>query len=75
MLFSYIVDELVKSGELMPLLQDFQPPPWPVNFVYSPNRFLPLKSRAFLDFALPRLKARLSDQPKGAAPRGRRKTP
>ena len=59
--FSYQVAELVKSGELTPLLQDFQPPPRPVSFVYSPNRFMPVKLRAFLDFAAPRLKARLGD--------------
>lgn len=57
--FSYHVADAIKSGELVPLLQDFQPPPLPVSFVYSPNRFMPLKLRAFLDFALPRLKLRL----------------
>ena len=65
--FSYYVAEAIKSGELIPLLQDFQPPPIPVSFVYSPNRFMPVKLRAFLDFALPRLKARLADLPKGVA--------
>jgi DNA-binding transcriptional LysR family regulator len=74
MAFSYNVAELIKSGELTPLLQDFQPPPRPVSFVYSPNRFMPVKLRAFLDFALPRLKARLDDLPKGLAPRERGKT-
>jgi DNA-binding transcriptional LysR family regulator len=72
--FSYQVGELIKSGELTPLLQGFVPPPQPVSFVYSPNRFMPVKLRAFLDFALPRLKARLGDLPKGAAPAGRGKT-
>jgi DNA-binding transcriptional LysR family regulator len=65
---SYHVAEAIRSGELTPLLQDFQPPPRPVSFVYSPNRFMPVKLRAFLDFAVPRLKARLSDLPKGEAP-------
>jgi DNA-binding transcriptional LysR family regulator len=69
--FSYHVSEAIKAGELTPLLQDFQPPSQPVSFVYSPNRFMPVKLRAFLDFALPRLRARLGDLPKGAAPRGR----
>lgn len=70
--FSYLVAESMKSGELVPLLQDFQPPPQPVSFVYSPNRFMPAKLRAFLDFATPRLKARLADLPGGAPrkPRG-----
>ena len=59
--FSYHVAESIKAGELTPVLQDFQPPPLPVSFVYSPNRFMPVKLRAFLDFALPRLRSRLGD--------------
>lgn len=70
--FSYHVAESIKSGQLVPLLQDFQPPPIPVSFVYSPNRFMPVKLRAFLDFAIPRLKARLGDLPKGVGRRRRR---
>jgi DNA-binding transcriptional LysR family regulator len=69
--FSYLLAESIKSRQLVPLLQDFQPPPQPVNFVYSPNRFMPAKLRAFLDFAVPRLRARLADLPNGVAPRGR----
>jgi DNA-binding transcriptional LysR family regulator len=69
--FSYQVAKAIKSGELRPLLQDFQPPPQPISFVYPPNRFMPAKLRAFLDFALPRLKARLGDLPEGAVPRER----
>ena len=68
--FSYLVADSIKSGELIPLLQAFQPPPIPVSFVYSPNRFMPAKLRAFLDFALPRLKARLGDLPKSVTARG-----
>ena len=63
--FNYLVAEFMESGELIPLLQDFQPPPLPVSFVYSPNRFMPAKLRAFLDFAVPRLRARLADLPSG----------
>jgi DNA-binding transcriptional LysR family regulator len=70
--FSYLVAEPIKSGELVSLLQDFQPPPQPVSFVYSPNRFMPAKLRAFLDFMAPRLKARLADLPKGVAQRNQR---
>ena len=73
--YSYQVAELVKAGELTLLLQDFLPPPQPVSFVYSPNRYMPGKLRAFLDFAVPRLKARLGDLPKGIAPLGRGKRP
>jgi len=70
--FSYHVAESVKSGELVLLLQDFQPPPVTVNFVYPPNRFMPLKLRAFLDYATPRLKSRLGDLPSAKRARGGR---
>src|SRR5262249_28980694 len=73
--FSYHVTNAIKSGELTLLLQGFQPEPLPVSFVYSPNRFMPVKLRAFLDFAVPRLRARLADVQKGVAPRGQDKMP
>src|SRR5262249_49152440 len=68
---SYHVAESIKSGKLTPLLQDFQPPPPPVTFVDSPNRFMAVQLRAFRDFTVPRLRTRLGDLPKGVAPRGR----
>jgi DNA-binding transcriptional LysR family regulator len=71
--FSYHVDELIKTGQLTLLLRDCQPPPRPVSFVYSPNRFMPVKLRAFLDFAVPRLRARLGDL-RGVAARRRVKS-
>nr|WP_108512976.1 LysR family transcriptional regulator [Bradyrhizobium algeriense] len=65
--FSYLLAESIKSRQLIALLQDFQPPQQPVSLVYSPNRFMPAKLRAFLDFAVPRLRAQLADLPKGVA--------
>lgn len=59
-LFSYHVAEAVKNGRLSILLKAFEPPPLPVNIVYLGGGLLPLKVRAFLDFAAPRLKARLA---------------
>ena len=38
------------------VLDEFQPPAVPINLVYVADRFLPIKVRAFLDFAAPRLK-------------------
>lgn len=67
--FSYHVAQSIEGGELTPLLQEFQPPPLPVSFVYSPNRFMPGKLRAFLDFALPRLRVRLGDVERGITSR------
>ena len=70
--FSYQVAELIRSGGVISVLQDLQPPPRPVNFVYSPNRFMPVKLRAFLDLAVPRFKALLGSMPKQVASRERR---
>jgi DNA-binding transcriptional LysR family regulator len=59
-LFSYHVASAVKDGKLSLLLEEFEPPPLPINIVYLGGGLLPLKVRAFLDFAAPRLKARLA---------------
>jgi DNA-binding transcriptional LysR family regulator len=58
-LFSFHVAQAVKDGRLSLLLEEFEPPQLPVNLVYLGGGLLPLKVRAFLDFAAPRLKARL----------------
>lgn len=58
-LFSHQVAEAVGDGKLKLLLETFEPPPIPVNIVYLGGGLLPLKARAFLDFAVPNLKARL----------------
>lgn len=49
------------SGTLATVLQKFEPALSPVNLVHTAQRLLPLKLRAFLDFAAPRLKAVLSE--------------
>src|SRR5215472_14677950 len=56
---SHHVGAAVEAGTLTTVLDEFQLPPSPVSFVYGAGRFLPIKLRAFLDFAAPRLKARL----------------
>lgn len=57
---SYQIASAIEAGALAVALQEFEPAPVPVNLVYTGGRLLPLKLRAFLDFAAPRLKARLS---------------
>lgn len=57
--FSHHVAAQIRLGVLTPVLQEFEPAPWPVSLIYASNRFLPIKLRAFLDFAAPRLKSRL----------------
>ncbi|MEJ1979065.1 MAG: LysR family transcriptional regulator [Acetobacteraceae bacterium] len=54
---SYQAAPALEAGLLSIALQDFEPPPWPVSLVYAGQGRLPLKLRAFLDFAAPRLSA------------------
>jgi DNA-binding transcriptional LysR family regulator len=56
---SYHVAAALAAGRLRTVLDAFQPAPVPVSLVYAAGRFLPIKLRAFLDFAAPRLKTRL----------------
>jgi DNA-binding transcriptional LysR family regulator len=58
-LFSYHVAAAVRVGSLVPLLRGFERPPLPVHLVYLGGGPLPLKVRAFLDFAAPRLREAL----------------
>lgn len=53
---SYQAAAAVAAGKLEILLQDFELEPSPVHLVYAEQRLLPLKLRAFLDFAAPRLR-------------------
>ncbi len=59
---SYQIASAVRAGALVIALRDFEPEPSPVSLVYRGQPLLPLKLRAFLDFATPRLKARLSQE-------------
>ena len=78
---SYQVADAIKAGALIPLLRDFEPAPWPVSIVFAGQRLMPLKVRAFLDFAVPRLRAalprssadRLSGTPHPGVPRRNRR--
>ncbi|PVX82674.1 LysR family transcriptional regulator [Paraburkholderia unamae] len=56
---SYQVASAAREGKLQVVLEAFEPPPWPVSLVHAGQAPLPLKLRAFLDFAAPRLRARL----------------
>ena len=56
--YSYHAEAALKAGTLATVLDAFQPAELPVSLVYTAGRFLPIKLRAFLDFAAPRLKAR-----------------
>ena len=60
--FAYQLAAGPEEGVLTTVLDEFQPPAVPVNLVYVADRFLPIKIRAFLDFAAPRLKRVFADR-------------
>ncbi|PNG25436.1 LysR family transcriptional regulator [Methylocella silvestris] len=57
---SYQAARALADGSLALALEDFEPPPSPVNLVHAGEHVAPLKLRAFLDFAAPRLRDRLA---------------
>jgi DNA-binding transcriptional LysR family regulator len=56
---SYQVAEPVARGALKLILQAFKPDPLPVHLLYAAHPLIPLKLRALLDFAAPRLRSSL----------------
>lgn len=56
-LLSYQVAEDLRAGRLAIVLDRFEPPPLPVHLVSPRDRLVLPKTRAFIDFAAPRLKA------------------
>lgn len=58
---SYQIAEHVRAGKLTLVLQNFEREQRPVHLVYDAQNRLPLKLRAFVDFAVPRMRQRLTD--------------
>jgi DNA-binding transcriptional LysR family regulator len=56
---SYQAEPGLRDGRLALVLRAFECAPTPVSLVYARQRLLPLKVRAFIDFAVPRLADRL----------------
>lgn len=57
---SYQVAQAIAGGALVALFEDIRTPGAPVHLVHTGQSILPLKLKAFLDFAGPRLRDRLS---------------
>jgi DNA-binding transcriptional LysR family regulator len=57
---SYQAEAALRQGKVSLVLRGFETPPMPVNFLYLGQGRLPLKVRAWLDFATPRLRERLA---------------
>ncbi len=60
-LLSYQVAAAVREKKLVVVLRRHEPAPLPVSLIYVRERRLSGKLRAFLDFAAPRLRARLGE--------------
>lgn len=58
---SYQIADHVRARRLAVVLEDFEPKPRPVHLVYDGQNRLPLKLRAFVDFAVPRIRQQLVD--------------
>jgi DNA-binding transcriptional LysR family regulator len=60
--FSHHVASNFQDGTLVSVLPDFRRETLPLSLVRGAGEYLPLKLRAFLDFVMPRLKARLAGE-------------
>jgi DNA-binding transcriptional LysR family regulator len=68
--FSYQAAQAIADGRLVLLLEDFEPPALPVQLIYTANRLMPMKLRAFLDFVGPRLRERIVGMPEASGEAG-----
>lgn len=57
---SYQVADALQDGRLVRVLTDHEPPAVPASLIYPGQGRLPMKTRAFIDFATGRLRERLS---------------
>lgn len=67
-LFDYQIPDELAAGTLVPILQEYDTPPHPIHIVYPRQGLLALKVRAFIDWALPRLRAACAGYTDKAAP-------
>jgi len=57
---SYQVAQAVSDGRIEIVLGEREPEPAPVSLIHSAQGLMPLRARMLLDFAAPRLRARLA---------------
>ena len=69
-LYSYQVAEYVRDGRLQVVLADAEHPPMPVHLLTPPGRMSVPKVRAFVDFAVPRLRTEFARMTAEAATLG-----
>ena len=57
---SYKMESARRAGTLVTMLEELELEPLPMHVVYAERKPVPLKLRAFLNWVIPRLKARLA---------------
>lgn len=62
-LLSYMAAGQIRAGRLVPVLEKFALPALPVHLIYAQRRIVAPKVRAFIDFAVPTLRATLAATP------------
>lgn len=72
MALSYQVTDHIRSGALCVVLEEFEPPPLPIQFVYASSRLLSLKVRAFMDMAVETCDWTFLDLGQRSAPKNRK---
>ena len=60
---AFEIAEELRSGALVPLLEDFPPEPATLAVLYPSRQLLPAKVRAFVDFTVPRLRTAIEQKP------------
>jgi DNA-binding transcriptional LysR family regulator len=48
--FNFVVRPFLESGQLVEILADWRPPPYPFHVVYPPNRHMSHRVRVFIDW-------------------------
>jgi len=54
---SYQIAPLLADGTLVPILEQFEPPPQPIHIIHQEGRLASAKVRSFVDFIVDRLRA------------------
>jgi DNA-binding transcriptional LysR family regulator len=57
---SYQVAQAIADDRIQIVLAEYEPAPLAVSLIHGPQGLMPLKVRMLLDFAAPRLRARLT---------------
>ena len=71
LVLSYMVADQLKASRLVPVLESHAPPAVPVHLIYAQRRIIAPKVRAFIDFAVPRLRSTLAAAAKSRPVKGR----